>query len=67
MARHIPVVHYVTYRSISKLWTDPKALLYKEEDSMFGKLWKLIDKESELCSFIAGQILHNRLKVIAVI
>ena len=67
MAKHIPVVHYVTYGNISKFWSDSKALLYKEEDSMFGKSWKLIDKQSELCSFIAGQVLHNRLKVIAVI
>ena len=67
MARHIPVVHNVTYGNISKFWDNPKAFLYVEEDSMFGKSWKLIDKESELCSFIAGQVLHNRLKVIAVI
>ena len=67
MARHIPVVHNVTYGNISKFWDNPKATLYMEEDSMFGKSWKLIDKESELCSFIAGQVLHNRLKVIVVI
>lgn len=67
MARHIPVVYNVTYGNISKLWDNPKALLYKEEDSMFGKSWKFINKESELCSFIAGQVLHNHLKVIAVI
>jgi predicted secreted protein len=67
MARHIPVVHNVTYGNINQLWTNERAFLYMEEDSMFGKSWKLIDKESELCSYIAGQVLHGRLKVIAVI
>ena len=67
MARHIPIVHNVTYGNISKFWDNPKAFLYVEEDSMFGKSWKLIDKEAELCYGIAGRVLNGHLKVIAVI
>lgn len=67
MARHIPVVHNVTYGNISDFWTNERAFLYMEENGMFGKSWKLINKEFESCPYIAGQVLHGRLKVIAVI
>ena len=66
MAKHIPVVYNVTYGNISKSWDNPKALLYMEVDGTFGKSWKLINKEAELCSYIAGSIRHG-LKVIAVV
>ena len=67
MAKHIPVVYNVTYGNISKSWDNPKALLYMEVDGMFGKSWKLIDKEAEFCYGIAGRVLNGHLKVIAVI